>query len=216
MYSARAVITSRAIRVRTANRRALHQPRASATGNRSRHRTVDVLLKPVLAGRLRRLRTARKNFSSFLPERAKQYSRERLIGGHRGLGAKATAFFFHFASFIYFSSLDNKYVNNFANIDRLRRARRFGADFLNIAVKRAWWAIKSGYTWRVGAEHYPSTRWGAVRIRASDRALTSALTILDRKQTMAENWLAATTAWPSTCVRRKYSMLYSLRHAFVQ
>src|SRR5260370_17761411 len=63
----------------------------------------------------------------FLPQRAKQIL-ENVSAVHRGLGAKVTI---PFASFIYFSSLDNKYVNNFAN------SARDASDHLSAHGQRA-------------------------------------------------------------------------------
>jgi UDP-MurNAc hydroxylase len=63
----------------------------------------------------------------FLPQRAAQIL-ENVSSVHRGLDAKATI---PFASFIYFSSLDNKYVNNFAN------SARDAADYLSRQGQRA-------------------------------------------------------------------------------
>src|SRR5258708_36689430 len=63
----------------------------------------------------------------YLPDRAKQIL-ENVSSVHRGLGAKANI---PFASFIYFSSLANKYVNKFAN------TARDAADFLNCRDQRS-------------------------------------------------------------------------------
>jgi len=78
----------------------------------------------------------------YLPNRAKQIL-ENVSSVHRGLGAKATI---PFASFIYFSSLDNKYVNNFAN------TARDAADFLKRRGQRAV-VLYPNDSWQVGAEH---------------------------------------------------------------
>jgi UDP-MurNAc hydroxylase len=78
----------------------------------------------------------------FLPQRAKQIL-ESVSSVHRALGAKVTI---PFASFIYFSSLDNKYVNNFAN------SARDAADYLSRHGQSSA-VLYPGDTYEVGAEH---------------------------------------------------------------
>ncbi len=78
----------------------------------------------------------------FLPQRAAQIL-ENVSSVHRGLDAKATI---PFASFIYFSSLDNKYVNNFAN------SARDAANYLSRQGQRAV-VLYPGDIYEVGAEH---------------------------------------------------------------
>src|SRR5260370_13625742 len=78
----------------------------------------------------------------FLPQRAKQIL-ENVSAVHGGLGAKVTI---PFASFIYFSSLDNKYVNNFAN------SARDASDFLNSRGQRAA-VLYPGDSYEVGADY---------------------------------------------------------------
>ena len=78
----------------------------------------------------------------FLPRRAKQVL-ENVSSMHGALGAKVTI---PFASFMYFSSLDNKYVNNFAN------SARDAADHLSQRGQRAV-VLYPGDNYEVGAEH---------------------------------------------------------------
>jgi UDP-MurNAc hydroxylase len=78
----------------------------------------------------------------FLPQRANQIL-ENVSAVHRGLGAQITI---PFASFIYFSSLDNKYVNYFAN------TARDAADFLGRHGQRAV-VLYPGDDYEVGANH---------------------------------------------------------------
>ena len=78
----------------------------------------------------------------FLPQRAKQVL-ENVSLVHDALGAKVTI---PFASFMYFSSLDNKYVNNFAN------SARDADDYLSRHGQRAA-VLYPGDTYEVGAEH---------------------------------------------------------------
>jgi UDP-MurNAc hydroxylase len=78
----------------------------------------------------------------FLPQRANQIL-ENVSAVHRGLGAQVTI---PFASFIYFSSLDNKYVNYFAN------TARDAADFLGRHGQRAV-VLYPGDSYEVGANH---------------------------------------------------------------
>jgi UDP-MurNAc hydroxylase len=78
----------------------------------------------------------------YLPRRARQIL-ENVSSVHRALRAKVTI---PFASFIYFSSLDNKYVNKFANsacdaASYLRRRNQHAA------------VLYPGDTYEVGAEH---------------------------------------------------------------
>jgi UDP-MurNAc hydroxylase len=78
----------------------------------------------------------------YLPPRAKQIL-ENVSSVHRALDAKVTI---PFASFMYFSSLDNKYVNNFVNSarDASGYLKRHGQ---NAAV------LYPGDTYEVGAAH---------------------------------------------------------------
>ena len=78
----------------------------------------------------------------YLPARAKQIL-ENVSSVHRRLEAKVTI---PFASFIYFSSLDNKYVNNFVN------SARDAADYLGRQGQRAA-VLYPGDSYQVGAEH---------------------------------------------------------------
>ncbi len=78
----------------------------------------------------------------FLPQRAKQVL-ENVSSVHGALGAKVTI---PFASFMYFSSLDNKYVNNFAN------SARDAADHLSRHGQRAV-VLYPGDAYEVGTEH---------------------------------------------------------------
>ncbi|HVB55194.1 MAG TPA: MBL fold metallo-hydrolase [Candidatus Acidoferrales bacterium] len=78
----------------------------------------------------------------FLPQRAKRVL-DNLSSVHGALRAKATI---PFASFIYFSSLDNKYVNNFAN------SARDAADHLSRHGQRTV-VLYPGDTYELGAEH---------------------------------------------------------------
>lgn len=78
----------------------------------------------------------------YLPQRAKQIL-ENVSSVHRALGAKVTI---PFASFIYFSSLDNKYVNYFAN------SARDAADYLGRHGQRTA-VLYPGDSHEVGAEH---------------------------------------------------------------
>ncbi len=78
----------------------------------------------------------------YLPQRAKQIL-ENVSSVHRALDAKVTI---PFASFMYFSSLDNKYVNNFVNSarDASGYLKRHGQ---NAAV------LYPGDTFEIGAAH---------------------------------------------------------------
>jgi len=78
----------------------------------------------------------------YLPARAKQIL-ENVSSVHRGLDANVTI---PFASFIYFSSLDNKYVNNFVN------SARDAADYLSRQGQRAV-VLYPGDSYEVGADH---------------------------------------------------------------
>ena len=78
----------------------------------------------------------------YLPQRAKQIL-ENVSSVHRALDAKVTI---PFASFMYFSSLDNKYVNNFVN------SARDAADYLTRRGQRAA-VLYPGDTFEVGAAH---------------------------------------------------------------
>jgi UDP-MurNAc hydroxylase len=78
----------------------------------------------------------------YLPARAEQIL-ENVSSVHRGLDANVTI---PFASFIYFSSLDNKYVNNFVN------SARDAADYLSRQGQRAA-VLYPGDSYEVGAEH---------------------------------------------------------------
>ncbi len=78
----------------------------------------------------------------YLPQRAKQIL-ENVSSVHRALDAKVTI---PFASFMYFSSLDNKYVNNFAN------SVRHTDGFLRRRGQRTA-VLYPGDTYEVGAEH---------------------------------------------------------------
>ncbi len=78
----------------------------------------------------------------YLPQRAKQIL-ENVSSVHRALDAKVTI---PFASFIYFSSLDNKYVNNFVN------SARDASDHLTRHGQQAA-VLYPGDTYEVGAAH---------------------------------------------------------------
>lgn len=78
----------------------------------------------------------------YLPQRAKQIL-ENVSSVHRALLAKVTI---PFASFMYFSSLDNKYVNNFVN------SVRHTDGFLRRRGQRTA-VLYPGDTYEVGAEH---------------------------------------------------------------
>ena len=78
----------------------------------------------------------------YLPQRAKQIL-ENVSSVHRALDAKVTI---PFASFIYFSSLDNKYVNNFVN------SARDASDHLTRHGQHAA-VLYPGDTYEVGAVH---------------------------------------------------------------
>jgi hypothetical protein len=78
----------------------------------------------------------------YLPQRAKQIL-ENVSSVHRALDAKVTI---PFASFMYFSSLDNKYVNNFVN------SARDAANHLTRRGQRAA-VLYPGDTFEVGAAH---------------------------------------------------------------
>ena len=78
----------------------------------------------------------------YLPQRAKQIL-ENVSSVHRALDAKVTI---PFASFIYFSSLDNKYVNNFVN-----SARDASGYLKGMASTRRYFIRETAY--EVGAEH---------------------------------------------------------------
>ena len=78
----------------------------------------------------------------YLPARAKQIL-ENVSSVHRGLDANVTI---PFASFIYFSSLDNKYVNNFVN------SARDAADYLSAQGQRAA-VLYPGDSYQVGGEY---------------------------------------------------------------
>ncbi|HVB83101.1 MAG TPA: MBL fold metallo-hydrolase [Candidatus Binataceae bacterium] len=78
----------------------------------------------------------------FLPHRAKQVL-ENVSSVHAALNASVTI---PFASFMYFSSLDNKHVNNFAN------SARDAADHLSRHGQRAA-VLYPGDSYEVGTEH---------------------------------------------------------------
>ena len=80
--------------------------------------------------------------AKYLPARAKQIL-ENVSSVHRGLDANVTI---PFASFIYFSSLDNKYVNNFVN------SARDAADYLSRQGQRAV-VLYPGDSYEVGTDH---------------------------------------------------------------
>ncbi len=127
----------------------------------------------------------------FLPNRARQIL-ENVSSVHRALGANVTI---PFASFMYFSSLDNKYVNNFAN------SARHADGFLRRRGQRAA-VLYPGETYEVGAEHDSSgalarfDQLPSVEERAYDPG---------ESKTMAEV-VAAYDALAAN-VREKYSML---------
>jgi hypothetical protein len=79
---------------------------------------------------------------NFLPRRAEQIL-ENVSLVHGALGADVTI---PFASFMYFSKLDNKYINNFAN------SPRAAADHLSRRGQRVA-VLYPGDTYEVGAEH---------------------------------------------------------------
>jgi UDP-MurNAc hydroxylase len=78
----------------------------------------------------------------YLPQRAKQIL-ENVSSVNRALDAKVTI---PFASFMYFSSLDNKYVNNFVN------SARDAASYLTRHGQRAA-VLYPGDTFEVGVDH---------------------------------------------------------------
>jgi hypothetical protein len=78
----------------------------------------------------------------FLAERARRIL-ENVSASHRALGAKATV---PFASFMYFSSVDNKYVNRFAN------TARSACDYLASRGQQSI-ALYPGDIHEVGAPH---------------------------------------------------------------
>jgi len=78
----------------------------------------------------------------YLPARARRVL-ESVSASHRELGAKGTV---PFASFIYFSSVDNKYVNGFAN------TVRDACDFLASRGQQSI-ALYPGDAYEVGAPH---------------------------------------------------------------
>jgi UDP-MurNAc hydroxylase len=78
----------------------------------------------------------------YLPQRAKQIL-ENISSVHRALDTKVTI---PFASFMYFSSLDNKYVNNFVN------TASDAASYLTQHGQRAV-VLYPGDTYEVGVEH---------------------------------------------------------------
>jgi UDP-MurNAc hydroxylase len=79
---------------------------------------------------------------NFLPQRAKQIL-ENVSSTHGALGANVTI---PFASFMYFSALDNKYINDFTN------SARNAVDHLNRRGQRTA-VLYPGDTYEVGAEH---------------------------------------------------------------
>jgi UDP-MurNAc hydroxylase len=127
----------------------------------------------------------------YLPQRAKQIL-ENVSSVHRALDAKVTI---PFASFMYFSSLDNKYVNNFVN------SARDAAGYLTRHGQRAA-VLYPGDTYEVGVEHDSShalaqfDQMPAVDERTYDP--------IERK-TMSE--IVAAYASLAANMREKYSML---------
>ena len=85
----------------------------------------------------------------YLPQRAKEIL-ENVSSVHRALDAKVTI---PFASFMYFSSLDNKYMNNFVN------SARDASDHLTRHGQHAA-VLYPGDTYEVGAAHDSSQALG--------------------------------------------------------
>ena len=127
----------------------------------------------------------------FLPDRAKQVLKN-ISAVHRALDAKVTI---PFASFMYFSSLDNKYVNNFAN------SARDAAGYLRQHGQRTA-VLYPGDTYEVGAAYDSS---GALaqfdQLPAVDERAYDPI----ESKTMSE----IATAYESLAanMREKYSML---------
>jgi UDP-MurNAc hydroxylase len=127
----------------------------------------------------------------YLPQRAKQIL-ENVSSVHRALNAKVTI---PFASYMYFSSLDNKYVNNFVN-----SARDAAGYLIGHGQRPA--VLYPGDTYEVGVEHDSSaalTRFDqlpAVEERTYDPV---------ESKTMPE--IVAAYDSLAANIREKYSML---------
>ena len=127
----------------------------------------------------------------YLPDRAKRIL-ENVSSVHRALRAKVTI---PFASFIYFSSLDNKYVNEFVN------TARDAAGFLRRHDQETA-VLYPGDTYEVGAEHDSADALARFDLLPSveDRSYDPI-----QSKTMAE--IVAAYDSLAANMREKYSML---------
>lgn len=127
----------------------------------------------------------------YLPQRAKQIL-ENVSSVHRALDAKVTI---PFASFMYFSSLDNKYVNNFVN------SARDAADYLKRHGQNAA-VLYPGDIYEVGTAHDSSQA-----LEQFDQLPTVDERTYDpiQSKTMAE--IVAAYENLAAQMREKYSML---------
>jgi UDP-MurNAc hydroxylase len=127
----------------------------------------------------------------YLPRRARQIL-ENVSSVHRGLQAKVTI---PFASFMYFSSLDNKYVNKFAN------SARDATGYLRRRGQRAA-VLYPGDSYEVGAAHDSSEALAQFdQIPGVDERSYDAV----KSKTMAE--IVAAYDNLAAQMRDKYSML---------
>ncbi len=127
----------------------------------------------------------------YLPQRAKQIL-ENVSSVHRALTAKVTI---PFASFMYFSSLDNKYVNNFVN------SARHTDGFLRRHGQRTA-VLYPGDTLRGRRRTRFIPRAGAIRPASGRRR---ARLLSGRSKTMAE--IVAAYESLAANMRERYSML---------